>query len=100
MATVTGVLLGGRNSTAREILRSEWNYIVYDTEFGIILSTLCGSVALYDICILLTVEETSRWQIEGELFLNDLVKRVREDHAFVAERKLTDSLHWVFAAEL
>jgi hypothetical protein len=60
MARVTGVLLGGRKAEAHEILRSEWDYILYQTDFGLVLSTLCGSVALYDICILLTDGETSR----------------------------------------
>ncbi len=97
MARVTGVLLGGRKAEAHEILRSDWDYILYQTGFGLVLSTLCGSVALYDICILLTDGETSRWHNEGEIFLKDLVKRVREDHVFAAERKLTDSLGWIYA---
>jgi len=97
MARVTGVLLGGRKAEAHEILRSEWDYILYQTDFGLVLSTLCGSVALYDICILLTDRETSRWHNEGEIFLKDLVKRVREDHVFAAERKLTDRLAWIYA---
>lgn len=97
MARVTGIQLGGVRREAHELLRSEWDYNLYQTGFGLVLSTLCGSVALYDICILLTDDESLRFQNEGEVFLKDLAKRVREDHTFVAERRLANALEWEYA---
>lgn len=79
-----------------EVWRRDGDHILYESNFGHILCVLCGSVAIYEICILLTENEAERWKKQGALCLQGLAKRVREDQGFTETRNIMRDLSWFF----
>ena len=62
-----------------ELIKKNWNYILYKNKEEYVLSVLCGTVALYDIEITLNTEQKLNYQNYGEKFIDGLAKKVRDN---------------------
>ncbi|HOP65291.1 MAG TPA: hypothetical protein PK906_18070 [Spirochaetota bacterium] len=61
----------------KEILRSQWNYMLCDQDGELLFSVICGSVAIYEINIFLNDEEIEKYNAGGEEFLKELAEHIR-----------------------
>lgn len=61
----------------KEVLKKQWEYILYENQNDLILSVVCGNVLMYDIEIKLNNEQKTKYLNEGESFLNTLAEQVR-----------------------
>ncbi len=75
-----------------ELTREDWNYLLYETPNGeLLLSVLCGSIAQFDLAILLNSEETQEWQQHGAAFLQSLAAKINgKPEAYLARRVMLD----------
>lgn len=60
-----------------EILRSQWNYILYKKDDNLILSVVCGTVALFEVNIILNSMEVESYNQRGEDYINELAGEIR-----------------------
>ena len=70
----------------REILKSKWNYILYEVGSEFILSVMCGSVALYDRNIYLNEEEKKIYESKGQSYIEELANKIRNNPDDYLER--------------
>jgi hypothetical protein len=61
----------------KEILRSQWDYMLCEKDRKLVFSVICGSVAIYEINIFLNEEEIRNYETIGEEFLKELATHVR-----------------------
>lgn len=61
-----------------EILKKDWNYILYKTEEKLIISVLCGSSANYLVNLELNKSEVNLYKENGLVFINQLAEIIRE----------------------
>lgn len=72
----------------KEILKKNWDYTLYSSEDTLIMSVLCGSVALYTLNIELNELEKKKFNRSGESFINDFAKDVRETPSIFMSRHI------------
>jgi len=70
----------------KEILRSQWNYILCEKEGELLFSVICGSVAIYEINIFLNDEEIEKYNAGGEGFLKELAEHIRNNSKVYNDR--------------
>jgi uncharacterized protein YhaN len=72
-----------------EIVKKDWKYVLYRTEQNqLLLSVVCGSVALYDLNFILNSEEKELFRKEGVKFLDELAEKVSYSPQLFEERKV------------
>ena len=73
----------------KEIVKKNWQYVLYQTEQNkLVLSVVCGSVALYDVDIILNSEEEERFKNEGVKFLDELAAKINYNPSAFEDRKV------------
>lgn len=73
----------------KEIIKKDWEYVLYQTEQDrLILSVVCGSVALYDLNFPLNLDEEERFRKEGAKFLDELAAKVNYSPQLFEARKV------------
>jgi len=72
----------------KELLRSDYNYMLYQDGPRLLLSVACGTVAVFDITIALTAQETKYFQTQGEEFLVYLAGKVQYNPENYLERRI------------
>jgi len=60
-----------------KIIDKYYDYILYQKENDLILSVVCGTVAVYDITIALNPQETQEYHKKGGSFLDTLASTIR-----------------------
>jgi len=60
-----------------ELLKKQWEYILYKDNDELILSVVCGTIALYDIEIKLSAEQKEKFSKEGQGFIDLLAEEIR-----------------------
>ncbi|MDI1257329.1 MAG: hypothetical protein PSV16_14640 [Flavobacterium sp.] len=61
------------------IFQKEWDYTFSKNGNNkFILSVVCGSIALFEVDIILNQEEINRYNEDGEKFISSLAKTIRE----------------------
>lgn len=63
----------------KELIRKDWDYTLYETPEGLLLSVLAGTVALFEVEILLSQEEYAQYQLLGFSYLDRLANEVRSE---------------------
>jgi hypothetical protein len=63
----------------KELIREDWNYILYEQEQGFLFSVTCGTVAIFEISIVLNTQEVKHFQEQGQAFLQTLADRIRDN---------------------
>jgi hypothetical protein len=63
----------------KELIKSNWNYILHEKDGRLILSVVCGGVALFEREIVLNKEEQSAFEKHGQEYLNTLADAVRNN---------------------
>lgn len=61
----------------KEILKSDWNYILYEDNGRYILSVTCGRSAVYQKEIYLNNGEIKLFREQGECYIGQLADNVR-----------------------
>lgn len=74
----------------KELIRKNWNYTLYhNTEKNeYLLSVLCGGAAMYELKIILNEEEIINYGNKGEVFIDDLARKVQKNTSLFLERKV------------
>ncbi|HEU5475187.1 MAG TPA: hypothetical protein VFV67_31475 [Actinophytocola sp.] len=73
--------------TVREVRRRLWDYILYESPTGFLLSVVCGSVGLYVVTIALSGAEGNRCR-HDDRYLDGLVAKVRDFPHEYRERRV------------
>lgn len=63
----------------KELLKSRWNYILYEKEDKLLLSVVCGTVGLFDRNIYLTEDEIKHYELDGEAYITKLAREINSD---------------------
>ncbi|MDX2306516.1 MAG: hypothetical protein NW226_27145 [Microscillaceae bacterium] len=61
----------------KELIRKDWEYILFEENQTFTLSVLVGTVALYHVDIILNEKELKKYQEEGQNYLDLLAEEVR-----------------------
>lgn len=61
----------------KEILQEYYNYTLYENEGKLLLSVVCGTVAVFDLTIELNKAEKLQFEKEGQSFIASLADKVR-----------------------
>lgn len=61
---------------AKEIKRKDWYWILYRSDEGLLLSVLCGTIAMYDVTVRLSDDEETRY-LADQGFLDELAAEIR-----------------------
>lgn len=66
--------------TTRRILHQEpWSWTLEETDEGLLLTVLCGTVGLYERAVLLESGEVAEWERHGAPGLEPLAEAIRFD---------------------
>jgi len=76
----------------KEILRYQWNYILCETEGGLLLSVICGTAALYETNIFLNENETENYNDRGKEFIQELAEKIRNNPDSYRERYINGEI--------
>lgn len=71
-----------------ELLREQWDFILYNDNGSLILNVLCGSVGIYEVSYILDKEEARIYNERGLDYLKELVKIIRDEPSKVPASKL------------
>ena len=61
----------------KELIKKNWSYTFFERDISYILQVMCGSVAMYEITIMLDPNEEIRYKKEGESFIDNLAKDIQ-----------------------
>ena len=61
----------------KELLKKDWDYVLYEKDFQLVLSVVCGRAALYELNIELNELETIQYHKKGETFISSLANKIR-----------------------
>lgn len=70
------------------IVKKNWNYILSKKEGNLILSVICGTVAQFELDIVLNSDEIEKYHTLGEVFLNQLADEIRSSPSEWKKRNL------------
>lgn len=63
----------------KELLRKDWDYILYESKKGLILSVLAGTVAVFEVKVLLNDAEQAQYKADGTTYLTALAAEIRSN---------------------
>lgn len=72
----------------KELIRDDWNYTLYEQEQGLLLSVVCGTVAIFEVNVLLNEDEIKHFQKDGKDFLQLLADTIRSNPDEYFQRKV------------
>lgn len=61
----------------KELIKKDWDYILYEDNQKFILSVLAGTIALYNIDIILNEDESLKYQATGQSYIDQLASEIR-----------------------
>ena len=61
----------------KEILRSQWEYMLCEKDGDLIFSVVCGTIGIYQVNIILNLDETENYEQKGEDYLKELAEKIR-----------------------
>jgi hypothetical protein len=61
----------------KELLQDHYNYTLYEKEGKLLLSVVCGTVAVFDLTIELTQTEAQKFEQEGQAFIASFADTIR-----------------------
>ncbi|MFC4095527.1 hypothetical protein [Euzebyella saccharophila] len=70
----------------KELIKKEWDFTLFENKDKLILSVLCGGVALYYVTFELNSLEESAFNKNGKSFITQLADKVREKPSLFRER--------------
>ena len=62
-----------------ELIKKNWNYVLYKNQGEYILSVVCGTVGLYEIEVKLNSEQRLNYENEDEGFIDELAQKIRDN---------------------
>lgn len=71
-----GESLASTMMALEEITRKDWYYILYRSPEGLLLTVLCGTVAMFEVSVLLTEDEVARYRVDPG-YLDELSAAIR-----------------------
>ncbi|TAG92671.1 MAG: hypothetical protein EAZ20_02350 [Bacteroidetes bacterium] len=60
----------------KEILKKDWEYVLYQNEESYFISVVCGTTAIYDVFFELSAQETKLFLEKGEDYIKTLANQV------------------------
>ncbi|MDQ3635091.1 MAG: hypothetical protein M3405_11375 [Acidobacteriota bacterium] len=73
----------------KEIIKKNWEYTLYQSDDNkLLLSVLCGTVALYDLVIQLNEEEKAKFEKDETEYLNNLAEDIRTNTSKYENRQV------------
>ena len=70
-----------------KIGKAAWDYTLYNTDHGYVLSVLCGTVGMYELNIPLTAAEVEKY-LHGNGVIDDLANLIRSQPHAYADRSV------------
>lgn len=71
-----------------EVINKPWKYKLFKNDNEYIVCVLCGDVGLYELCLLLDDIESKCYQLDGEKYINEFVKKIQDNPAVYISRRL------------
>ena len=72
----------------KEIVKKPWEYSFYENENSYIISVVCGSVAIFEITILLNQDEKQEYVLKGLSYLDELAKKIQFSPKLYSDRNI------------
>lgn len=72
----------------KKLMEESYSYILYEKDEELILSVLCGTVAMFDRTIVLNAEERSAFEKNGKEYIDSLAARIRFSPSSFDERHI------------
>ena len=63
----------------KQILKKQWEYILYEDSEQLLLSVVCGTIAMFDRNIFLSENEIQQYKEKGVIYINLLAEQIRND---------------------
>ena len=63
----------------KQLLKKQWEYVLYQNGQDFILSVVCGTVVLFDIKVILTKSEIEEYKQDGEVSIGQLADKIRNN---------------------
>lgn len=70
----------------KDIFKKEWDYTLYENGEKLILSVVCGSVAIYLVNLELNKSEVNSYKKNGLVFIAQFADKIREKPSMFKER--------------
>lgn len=70
------------------LIKKDWNYTLSKNDGKFIFSVMCGTVAQFEVDIELNIEEINKYNNQGEVFLDKLAERIRNNPSDWGLRKI------------
>ncbi len=61
----------------KKIIDRQWDYTLFEKNDELILSTVCGSVGIFEINIPLTTDEIDEYNQKGEKYIEILARKIQ-----------------------
>ena len=72
----------------KELIRKQWDYILFEKSLVLYLKVLCGSVAIYEIIIKLNDDEKQKYIEKGEIYIDKLAKKIQYSPSNFSDRNI------------
>ena len=74
-----------------EIINKPWDYRFFEKNMKYYLFVMCGSVAVFEINIELNQDEIQLYKNLGNVYIDELAKKIQFSPSSYAERNLPDN---------
>ncbi|MDF1549195.1 MAG: hypothetical protein P1P88_15320 [Bacteroidales bacterium] len=61
----------------KEILRSQWDFMLCEKDGDLLFSVICGTIGIFEVNILLNAEEIENYNKKGDEYLKELAEQSR-----------------------
>ena len=78
----------------KEIMREPWSFVLFKGGNRLFLSVCCGSIAIYDLNIELTLEEVSSYREMGKKYIKALAAEITYSPTTFSHRHIKSILSW------
>jgi len=72
----------------KELLRSQWNYMLCQKNDDLIFSVICGTIGLFEVNIILNSNEVNSFKEKGEEYLKELAEQIRSSPSLFNDRHI------------
>ncbi|MEL6562684.1 MAG: hypothetical protein AAFQ94_31235 [Bacteroidota bacterium] len=72
----------------KELLKKDWQYILFEDEEDLLLKVICGSVAIFELNIKLNDLEKTNFQLLGEEYIDKLAHEISSNYTKYQSRSI------------
>lgn len=75
----------------KELLKKDWQYILFEDDGDLLLKVICGSIAIFELNIKLNDLEKTNFQLLGEEYIDKLANEISSNYPKYQSRSIPPS---------